>query len=48
LPCTGSKGVIDRCADIRHTAIDHVTDVDGLLVHLESASHPALMMDPIF
>lgn len=24
------------------------TDVDGLLVHLESTSHPALMMDPIF
>jgi acetyl-CoA synthase len=24
------------------------TDVDGLLVHLESTGHPALMMDPIF
>jgi len=24
------------------------TDVDGLLVHLESMGHPALMMDPIF
>jgi len=24
------------------------TDVDGLLVHLESTGHPALMMDPMF
>jgi acetyl-CoA synthase len=39
----GDPDLIDKIAD--ETIC---TDVEGLLVHLEAAGHPALMMDPMF